>query len=100
MLTPRLKQSLLLWWAITWRVVPGYLIIGGVLSILWGAAAQLAGIPQLAEIGGKAIMLISSVLVSIYVLDRLLHNGFGKDRQYKLILRDMHEERARTKTEK
>jgi hypothetical protein len=99
MLTPRIKQSLALWWAITWRVVPSYLIIGGVLSMLWGALSELAGAAHLATGGGKAIMLISSVLVSIYFLDRLLNNGFGKNSHYKLHLRDMHEERSRAKAE-
>ena len=86
MLTSRLKQTLTLWWPITWRVILGSLVIGGILSFLWGTIAGAVGIGQFAAAGGKILMVLSNVLVSIYVLDTLMHKGFGKNKCFKVNL--------------
>lgn len=85
---PRLKQTLTLWWPVTWRVVLYSIIIGGALSFLWGTIAGAAGIGQFGAAGGKVLMALSNILVSIYVLYTLMHKGFGKDRSLKITLQD------------
>ena len=67
------------WWAIMWRTLPLALLAGVALGFVFGIASAVTGL-MLPQYVHAMIGLCGGMAVCLWVLKRLMTNGFGKYR--------------------
>jgi hypothetical protein len=86
---PTYQTALKLWWAMVWRFVPVIVICIVVASIAIGVVSAMIGVAtgmekeqvqNMGAVAGFFVGLVLNVLVSIWLIRRLMTKGFGRFR--------------------